>query len=54
MAEHVGFITNMKPEWMDLAYRCRIDGLTKEDAKPIIEDQKRTRNHVLRLSIMAA
>lgn len=38
MAEHVGFITNMKPEWMDLAYRCRIDGLTKEDAKPIIEE----------------
>ena len=37
MAEHVGFITNMKPEWMDLAYRSKIDGLTKEEFKPIIE-----------------
>ena len=39
MAEHVGFITNMKPEWMDLAYQCRINGLSKEEAKPLIEEK---------------
>ena len=39
MAEYVGFITNIKPEWMDLAYQCRINGLTKEEAKPLIEEQ---------------
>lgn len=38
MAEHVGFITNMKPEWMDLAYHCRMNDLSKEDAKPVIEE----------------
>ena len=38
MAEYVGFITNMKPEWMDLAYGCRLKGLTKEEAKPIFEE----------------
>lgn len=37
MAEYVGFITNMKPGWMDLAYQCKTDGLTKEEAKPLIE-----------------
>ena len=41
MAEHVGFITNMKPEWMDLAYRCKIDGLTKEETKPVLEESLR-------------
>ena len=38
MAEYVGFITNMKPEWMDLAFNCKINGLSKEDAKPLIEE----------------
>ena len=39
MAEFVGFITNTKPEWMDLAYQCRINDLSKEEAKPKIEEQ---------------
>jgi len=39
MAEYVGFITNIKPEWMDLAYQCRIAGMSKEKAKPLIEEK---------------
>ena len=39
MAEYVRFITNIKPEWMDLVYQCRINGLSKEEAKPKIEEQ---------------
>ena len=39
MAEYVGFITNIKPEWMDLAYQCRINGMSKEEAKPVIEEK---------------
>ena len=33
MADYVGFITNIKPEWMDLAYQCRINGISKEEAE---------------------
>lgn len=38
MAEKVGFITNVKPEWMDIGFQCKAAGKSKEEAKPIIEE----------------
>ena len=44
MAEYVGFIMNMRPEWMDQGFRCRINGLPKEEAKIIFEETA-SKNH---------